>query len=1599
MTLRELSETNGHSVVGDFDALADQMRGRLRELELRASSRTRDLQAAADVAKQTATLLNLDELLPQVVELTKERFNLYHAHIYLLDSLSQELVLAAGAGEPGRQMVAFGHTIDLSLRDSIVARTGRDRQPQVVNDVASTPGFLPNALLPNTKSEMGVPMVIGDRLIGVLDVQSDEVNHFTDDDILIMTSLGDQIAVAVENARAFEQTQVSRQDAEFAQAEAELLYKISEKINQAITPDDMLQSVADYAGTRGARNLLMLYFDRYEGEYPETMEVVASQGLGAEPPIPVGTRFPIESYPFSQLMFSSPNAPILVSDVANDDIMDAGTRETYTALNIAANALLPLYMRGQWIGIVSILWSEPYAFTEQDGRIFASLARQTATAVDLTRQFEQTQDALAELQRQEELTGRRAAELETVVQVSAAASTILDVDELLYTVADLTKDRFGLYHAHVYLLSDDGKTLRLTAGAGETGRRMVSRNHQIPVNREHSLVARCARTREPVIANDVRTEPDFLPNPELPGTRSELAVPMMVGGRLIGVLDVQADQASHFGPDEARIQGALASQVAVAVNNARLFQQTEARLRDVQISAQIAEYMRGDEPLEDTLEKTLEYVAQAIGADNAFFGNWDYEQDRMTGFVATGPNMTREFARSVVEPAQRLPHAVEAITTGQVVPVHNAATYPGFPMDYVEVVDMKSVLTVPIFTGSKTTGLIFFNYSTALHHFTPEEIALAHNIGNQLSLGIERKQSGEQIRVYADVVNNTPVGIYVWRLDDLDGDLNEFRVLMANEASRASTLRDPAEIVGKTVNETFPTLIDSPILSVYRDVILSRQVVDLGESEFVNDLGEFRTYSVKIFPLPGNTAGASFEDVTDRKRIADEVQERATEIEIISEIGAEIATNLNLDELLVSIANTVKERFKRYYAHIYTYDAQTRTLVLRAGAGEIGRQLVAKGHSIPLDHETSIVARAGRELEPVVIDDVSQSAHHLPNRLLPDTRSELAMPIISGNELLGVLDIQDDKPDSFSAVQVQAKTVLAHQIAVAMQNAAAFDEIQRATEALAVSETQSREIAEDRDRLYGTSIDLLGSAGFDGYFKGLNPAWESVLGWTTEELMGKPYIEFVHPDDVEPTNREANEQLARGLKTISFSNRYVTKAGDYRWLSWNSTPDMASGLIYFVVRDVTQQRELLAQIERRASELATVAEVSAATTTITDVDTLLKRVSDLTKDRFDLYHAHVYLLDETGQSLLLSGGAGMPGELMKSEGHLIPLTRENSIVARAGRSMEGVISNDVTADAFHLPNPLLPETRSELAVPLIVSGRLIGVLDVQSKLASRFKAEDLLIMRTLADQVAVAVENARRFAETQRQAERERETAERLREVDRLKSQFLANMSHELRTPLNSIIGYSEVLLDGVDGNLEEEAMEDVNAIHSSGKHLLAIINEILDLAKIEARQMQLDLESIELAKLIQEIVRSGQILTKDKPVVIELIEENAVGMINADKIRLRQIIWNLLSNAVKFTEQGSVKVCYGRVDDDMAYVKVVDTGVGIASDKLHTVFERFSQVDGSSTRRAGGTGLGLTITQQLVHMHGGEIEVESEFGVGSIFSFTIPLYKEAQLA
>jgi signal transduction histidine kinase/CHASE3 domain sensor protein len=434
--------------------------------------------------------------------------------------------------------------------------------------------------------------------------------------------------------------------------------------------------------------------------------------------------------------------------------------------------------------------------------------------------------------------------------------------------------------------------------------------------------------------------------------------------------------------------------------------------------------------------------------------------------------------------------------------------------------------------------------------------------------------------------------------------------------------------------------------------------------------------------------------------------------------------------------------------------------------------------------------------------------------------------------------------------------------------------------------------------------------------------------------------------------------------------------------------------------------ETIGSLERQTQQLETMVEISQRLTRHLEIDELTGRVVERVRSDFNFYQTHIYLVDEEGDELIIVASSGPAGSHSRSLQHSICLTAERSLVARAARSGEIVIANNARETPEWLPNPLLPDTRSEMAIPITSGEHVIGVLDVQQD-RNGFEERDAKLMRSLANQVAVAITNARLFEQAQQRAIDLSQAKEAAEASSRAKSEFLTSMSHELRTPLNGILGYVQILKR--DRNLDHTQTQAIKVIQESGEHLLTLINDILDISKIEARKLELYPADFQFLPFLEAIVGMFRIRAQQKQRLTFTFERQTVlpPIIYADEKRLRQILINLLGNAFKFTEQGEVAFRVGLIDNGEGHdsvlldlgqaangsqyalcgvrFEVADTGIGIAPDQLGRIFLPFEQV-GNASQRNEGTGLGLAISQSLVAAMGATLEVESKLGTGSLF-------------
>src|SRR6202045_3333729 len=333
-----------------------------------------------------------------------------------------------------------------------------------------------------------------------------------------------------------------------------------------------------------------------------------------------------------------------------------------------------------------------------------------------------------------------------------------------------------------------------------------------------------------------------------------------------------------------------------------------------------------------------------------------------------------------------------------------------------------------------------------------------------------------------------------------------------------------------------------------------------------------------------------------------------------------------------------------------------------------------------------------------------------------------------------------------------------------------------------------------------------------------------------------------------------------------------------------------------------------------------------------------------------------------------------------------------TVTGRAALEGHPVHVVDILADPeYDMPETYgLGKSRTMLSVPLLREKVPIGMITVARQRVEPFTDKQVELVSTFADQAVIAIENVRLFDDIQ-------DKSRQLAEASQHKSQFLANMSHELRTPLNAIIGVTEMLRE--DAEAAQQDTEPLDRVLGAGRHLLALINDILDLSKIEAGRMELQLEDFALAPLIEGVVKTVEPLAAKNGNQLVVLCDRAIGSLHADSMRLRQALLNLMSNANKFTERGTITVHARQAQEngrDWVTIAVADTGIGMTPEQMTKLFQEFSQADASTTRKYGGTGLGLAISKRFCQMMGGDITVESEPGRGSTFTIRLPRIVEA---
>ncbi len=662
--------------------LEDRVAERTQDLERRA----RQLQAASDVAKGAAAAREVDELLNEAVNRIQERFDYYHAAVFLVDETTDRAVLRAASSPGGKRMLARGHALDVGKVGLVgyVTGTGKSR---VARDVGEDAVHFANPDLPETRSEAALPLISGTHVIGALDVQSKEPNAFDEQDIVALQTMADQLAIAIQNASLLQrQTELA--------ADRRRAIDVYRQLTRSMSYDQILADT-----TRLIRSAFG--FDRVILGLSEVNEVVIrSASAGTQERLPrLGQGVPMGQGLLGRAV--STNAPVRI----DESTLDVGARVDPVLGELEASLCVPLVSRGQAIGALAVERESDYVYDDSDIELLELLASQAAVSIENARLFEETQQRLRQVdalyRRQtseawellvnarriqgeenrasygeeeieslegvdpveasislrgevigkldvlpqrpeewseedleilhdvaEEVAGqleqlrlveeiqRRATHLETAAEIARVATGLLDLDPLLKKAVNLIRDRFGFYHVAVYLVEGDGHTAYIREASGDTGEALKQTRRRFEVGKR-SVVGFVTGSGEYYVAHDTETDPYYKPSDLLPESRSELAVPLKIGDRVIGALDVHDKGRYAFSEDDIVVLETLADQMAVAVENARLFQEALQRAEREQSVVQITSKIRASQDIDSILRTAVEEMRAALGARRA----------------------------------------------------------------------------------------------------------------------------------------------------------------------------------------------------------------------------------------------------------------------------------------------------------------------------------------------------------------------------------------------------------------------------------------------------------------------------------------------------------------------------------------------------------------------------------------------------------------------------------------------------------------------------------------------------------------------------------------------------------------------------------------------------------------------------------------------------------------------------------------------------------------------------------------------------------------------------------------------------------------------
>lgn len=1560
-------------------------------------------ETSAAVSRQIFARRNLEVLLKETVELLTNQFeDIYHAQVFLINPETNEAKLRASTGEVGKILLARSHGLPVGST-SVIGQVTALGKPVLVSDTTKDTIHKVNEFLPNTMTELALPLRSKVGIIGALDVQSLKRAAFNESDVSLLQTLADQIAIAVDNARLLQEAQDEAQRARALAEASQLTNQIAADQNKGF--NDLFTAIARpghfthwWVGVlqpdeRTLKRVSAHSADVTRALLPDVLDINQDRNTLTE------AAREKQQIIMNNLVGVSLDIRQMFGKHIVTPIVDRETNELMGVVLVGRPAVAD-------------------DLNERDFELISSLVSQVSIALENQRLFRQVASEQQNLQ--------------SIIDTMPTAVVVVDKNQVIEVTNAQARKILG---DHIR----PGKKITevLQVYRARVFEPFPQSEHPIFLALEHGQTF---SAEDLVVRLEDKHPIDLL---------SRAAPLRDEQGNITGAVAVYQD-ITELRELERALQESLSE-------TTKLYEASRAisRANDVpSISDAIIAEMHKLHP--SKIYITLQQQNRNGEITTSLVGTWPHQPELTLDNI--------EIPRTILIPDRSLGSTNFTFAT------RNIQTVPGMTeadAERLRANGVNALVVMPLDVRNQYFGSIVATFEDE-RSFTPDERRFLLTLADQAAIALDA------------------VLLFESTQEALQATANLYRA--SRSIAEAQDIHEALETLQTQLQLLEPDRIDVILSDDLEDFSRLNHALEWAKDEI--DLDHPALPMIEDYHL----------DILSREQY------------YIDNI-AEAPLNIPLVRALI-------ESDSPYRA--------AASVPFRAAGQPTGRLTIAfKNPRTLVEEEQQFLRMIADSTAYIIENDI----------LFKQTQDSL--------EETGIL---------YQAIRAFANSENKEGVLQAIIDYAADPSVDKALLCSLLTDSWDSPDAlmeVTTSWVRGDAVDLTGMRFTSEQF----PSWEQIS--TTEILWVDDVME-------EPTLDDTAQMGYRALDISSFVIVPLIASGTPigAILLGSSDPRVHTEREIRIYQSLADQaaitlenNRLYEQSERRSRQLATSAQVSQSASSILQLDELLPKMVDLIKDTFNYDHVQVFLLDENNENAYLKASTGEAGRQLLAIKHYLPIGSRSVIGQVTFYGRPSIALDTADARVIHKPNPYLPNTRSEMAVPLIAKGQILGALDVQSNQPGAFTDEDVRTLTTLADQLAIAIENASLFEISQQRSEemsflfhvtveataseelrqilqrvsdlllhqmeaslvvpylynpatkmldagaiasifqkltqdnipsfnldstdviaevarlknpiilsnvrRERNytsrwesiqsgiyvpllTGEdligvlaleserankfdedtlrllqaltgslsaiiqnstllkelrdaniRLREVDKLKTNFLAAMSHELRTPLNSIIGFSRVILKGIDGSINDLQEQDLQTIHDSGKHLLGLVNDILDQAKIEAGKMELSHDYFDVTKEIKGVMSSAKGLTKEKDIRINTELESDLPPAYGDVFRTRQIILNLVSNAAKFTERGSITTSANLIEENgrkYIQVSVTDTGIGIHEADFDKLFESFQQVDNSTTRAVEGTGLGLPLAKSLTELQGGKIKVVSEPGVGSTFSVTIPI-------